>query len=926
MSDARSPPPFDLAALCATLANLNGLRMTSTTPAPASEVLSKNTPAPCWHALPVQQVLARLACDPATGLSAAEADRRRAQDGANTLPEPPRRSTLAIVVRQFKSPLIYILFVASVLAIALSHHGDAVVILLVVLANALIGAFQEGRAERSMTSLRKLSALHVRALRGGHETLIEARDLVAGDVLLLAAGDAVGADARLIESAQLQVAEAALTGESVPVSKAAAALCEDTGLADRHNMVFSGTYATAGRGRAVVVAIGAQTEVGRIAGMTENATEPKTPLEQRIDQFGRWLVAAALGLFIAVVALGLYRELPLADVLMVAISQMVSMVPEGLPVAMTIALAVGMQRMAGRGAIIRRLSAVETLGSTTVICTDKTGTLTRNEMTVSRLWLPDGLEVSVSGVGYAPEGELSAEDAATLPLLQAAALCNDAQLLPPHASHAGWTVLGDPTEGALIVLAVKAGMDLEKLARDAPREAELPFDSDTKMMATRHRCADAPHRVFIKGAPEAVLGLCSAADRALTQAAHAAAEAMAGRALRVLAFAVVDDDRLDAGFGALTGRARLLGLVGQIDPPREEVKAAVTECRTAGIRPVMVTGDHKLTGLAIARELGIARDGDRAVDGGELERMSEADLRSDLSCIAVFARVHPAQKLRIVEALQARGEVVAMTGDGVNDAPALARADVGVAMGITGTEVAKSAAKIIITDDNFSTIVGAVEQGRVVYGNLKKVILYLFATSIDEVALLLLALLGGYPLPLAAVQILWINIVTEGTLTVNLVMDPPNGDEMKRVPVPRNDRLIDRTMLGRVLLMSTAAVLVTFGWFVYRLHQEVPIELVRTETFTLLAMCQWFNVLNCQSASRSALALGLLKNPWLLGGLSLSMGLQALVLYAPPLNTLFYTVPLAPASLLPLAALASCVLWAEELRKLITGQLSIQHS
>ncbi|NDP64813.1 HAD-IC family P-type ATPase [Polaromonas sp.] len=875
-------------------------------------------PAPPWHALPVEQVLARLACDPASGLSEADIAQRRAQGGENTLPEPPRRSTLAIIARQFKSPLIYILFVAAVLAIALSHYGDAVVILLVVLANALIGAFQEGRAERSMASLRRLSALHVRVLRGGHEMAIEARELVTGDVLLLAAGDAVGADARLIEAAQLQVAEAALTGESVPVSKAVPALPDETGLADRHNMVFSGTYATAGRARAVVVAIGTQTEVGRIAGMTESATEPQTPLEQRIAQFGRWLVVAALLLFVTVVALGLFRELPLADVLMVAISQMVSMVPEGLPVAMTIALAVGMQRMAGRGAIIRRLSAVETLGSTTVICTDKTGTLTRNEMTVGQLWLPGGLEVSVSGIGYAPEGELSVEDAATGPLLQAAALCNDAQLLPPEASRTEWSVLGDPTEGALLVLAVKAGIDLEKLARIAPREAELPFDADTKMMATRHRCADAPHRVFIKGAPEAVLGLCNAGDGALTQAARTAAEAMAGRALRVLAFAVVDDDRLDAGFGALAGRARLLGLVGQIDPPREEVKAAVAECRAAGIRPVMVTGDHKLTGLAIARELGIARDGDRAVDGAELERMGEADLRNDLDRIAVFARVHPAQKMRIVEALQAHGEVVAMTGDGVNDAPALARADVGVAMGITGTEVAKSAAKIIITDDNFSTIVGAVEQGRVVYGNLKKVILYLFATSIDEVVLLLLALLGGYPLPLAAVQILWINIVTEGTLTVNLVMDPPDGDEMKRAPVPKGDRLVDRTMLGRVLLMSSVAVLVTFGWYVWRLGQGAPIELVRTETFTLLAMCQWFNVLNCQSPTRSALALGLLKNPWLLGGLSLSMGLQALVLYAPPLNTLFYTVPLAPASLLLLAALASCVLWAEELRKLIT--------
>ncbi|MDI1274291.1 HAD-IC family P-type ATPase [Polaromonas sp.] len=879
-------------------------------PAPAS---------PLWHAMPAGEVLTRLGCDPAVGLSAAEVTQRRARDGANALPETQRRSMLSVFARQFKSPLIYILFAAAILAIAMAHYGDAVVILAVVLVNAVVGTFQEGRAERSMASLRRLAALRVRVLRDGQEAMIEARELVPGDVLLLAAGDAIGADARLVEEAQLQVAEAALTGESVPVSKKVAPLSDSTGLADRHNMLFSGTYATAGRARAVVVAIGSHTEVGRIAGLTEAAADPKTPLEQRIEQFGRWLVVAALVLFVAVVALGMFRNLPLADVLMVAISQMVSMVPEGLPVAMTIALAVGMQRMAGRGAIIRRLSAVETLGSTTVICTDKTGTLTRNEMTVSALWLPGGQEVSVSGTGYAPEGKLSSNDAALLPLLQAAALCNDAQLLPPEEARTQWSVLGDPTEGALKVLAAKAGIALEKLARDAPREAELPFDADTKMMATRHRFAGAPRRVFIKGAPEVLLHLCAADGTAVIHAARTAADAMAARALRVLAFAVVEDDVLDpdAGFDALAGRARLLGLAGQIDPPREEVKTAVAECRAAGIRPVMVTGDHKLTGLAIARELGIARDGDRAVDGTELEYMNEADLRDGLARISVFARVHPAQKLRIVEALQANGEVVAMTGDGVNDAPALARADVGVAMGITGTEVAKSAAKIIITDDNFATIVAAVEQGRVVYGNLKKVILYLFATSIDEVVVLLLALLAGYPLPLAAVQILWINIVTEGTLTVNLVMDPADGDEMKRTPVPRNDRLLDRTMLGRVLLMSATAVLVTFGWFVWRLEQGLPMDLVRTETFTVLAMCQWFNVLNCQSATRSALRLGLLKNPWLLGGLALSIALQVLVLYAPFMNTLFYTVPLAPASLLPLLLLASSVLWAEELRKLL---------
>ncbi len=888
-------------------------------------------PRALWHALEAPAVLVQLASDAEAGLSSQEAAQRAAAQGPNTLPESVRRSLLQMLLHQFKSPLIYILFVAAVLAAGMGHWGDAAVILAVVVVNALIGTYQEGRAERSMAALRQLSALQVRVLRDGQERAIAARELVPGDVLLLGAGDAVAADARLIEQASLAVAEAALTGESVPVNKRLPALPEATGLADRRNMVFSGTHVTAGRARAVVTAIGTHTEVGGIARLTEGAEEPKTPLELRITQFGRYLVAAALLLFVVVVALGLLRGLPLADVVMVAISQMVSMVPEGLPVAMTIALAVGMQRMAARGAIIRRLSAVETLGSTTVICSDKTGTLTRNEMTVSALWLPPARHIEVSGVGYAPQGEFAEADRALDPtdgamnaLLRAAALCNDAELQPPEDEQASWSVLGDPTEAALLVAARKAGIDVAALRREAPREAELPFDSDCKMMATRHEGSGAQRPLYIKGAPEAVLRLCTGDGAATIRAARESAEQMAGQALRVLAVAVVADERLGAGeaslaagYDGLVGRATLLGLIGQIDPPREEVKVAVAECRAAGIRPIMVTGDHKLTGLAIARALGIARDGDRAVDGSELERMNEAELLEALDRIAVFARVHPAQKLRIVEALQSRGDVVAMTGDGVNDAPALARADVGVAMGITGTEVAKSAAKIVITDDNFATIVGAVEQGRVVYGNLKKVVLYLFATSMAEVLVLLLALVLGYRLPLAAVQILWINIVTEGTVTVNLVMDPPDGDEMQRAPVPRDDRLLSAEVLWRVALMTPVIALASFGWFVWRQAEGVPYEMVRTETFTVLAVCQWFNVLNCQSATRSALSLGIFRNRWLLGGLVLGIALQGAVLYWAPLNELFHTLPIPPADLLPIVAVASAVLWVEELRKFI---------
>ena len=882
-------------------------------------------PATAWHALEADAVLAQLGSDAAAGLSGAAVPERAARSGPNALPEPPRRSLLGVFLHQFKSPLIYILFVAAALALTMGHWSDAAVILAVVLVNAIVGAYQEGRAERSMTALRRLAALQVRVLRDGREQTLPARGLVPGDVLLLAAGDAVGADARLIEEARLQVAEAALTGESVPVSKAVAPLPEATALADRRNMVFAGTHVTAGRGLAVVTAIGTHTEVGAIARLTEGAEEPKTPLERRIAQFGRVLVGAALALFVAVVALGVLRGLPLDDVLMVALSQMVSMVPEGLPVAMTIALAVGMQRMAARGAVIRRLSAVETLGSTTVICSDKTGTLTRNEMTVAALWLPGGRRIDVSGAGYTPAGSLTEAgaavahgDAAVAALLRAAVLCNDADLVAPDDERAAWRALGDPTEAALLAAAAKVGLEAAALRRRCPRDAEWPFDADAKLMATRHGA-----ELLIKGAPETVRRLCRADGATAVQAARDAADDMAGHALRVLAVAAAPADALADGdaLDAVAGRATLLGLVGQIDPPRDEAKVAVAACRAAGIRTVMVTGDHKLTGLAIARALDIARDGDRAVDGAELERLNDAELEDGLERIAVFARVHPAQKLRIVEALQARREVVAMTGDGVNDAPALARADVGVAMGITGTEVAKSAARIVVTDDNFATIVGAVEQGRVVYANLKKVILYLFATSIDEVIVLLLALLLGYRLPLAAVQILWINIVTEGTLTVNLVMDPPDGDEMRRPPVPRDDPLVDRAMLARIALMVTSAVCATFGWFVWRQAGGVPFETVRTETFTVLAMCQWFNVLNCQSATRSALRLGILRNPWLLAGLAISVALQLAVLYWEPLGVLFHTAAIPAADLLPLLAAASGVLWVEELRKLVVRRM-----
>lgn len=877
-----------------------------------------------------------LTSDSTHGLSVHEAKERLRQFGSNELPEPKRRHLVTIFFHQFLSPLIYLLLVAAGIAFFIGEAGDSLVILAVVILNAVVGAYQEGRAEQSLDALRRLSKLKTRILRGSREQIIEASKIVPGDILILSSGDAVPADARLIEASTIAVAEAALTGESLPVVKSLTTLSESTPLADRKNMIFAGTHITAGRGIAIVTATGIKNEIGMIAHLAATTLPPKTQLELRVQKFGRYLVVAAVVIFFLVIGLGLLRGIPFAQIFMLAISQMVSLVPEGLPVAMTIALAVGVQRMARRGTVVRRLAAVETLGSTTIICTDKTGTLTRNEMAVVAIYLPAGKrEIIVTGVGYAPEGYFMEReykltpniDKSLVKLFEASALCNDSQLLGPDASGAPWRVVGDPTEGALLTLVAKGGVDPRTIRNQYPRTAELPFNSDSKMMATQHTI-DGKSTVYLKGAPEVFLELCDSIyhdghieifDDTIRMEVQTAAKTMADSALRLLAIGFVRDAHIDGskGFTPFSGKVTLIGLIGELDPPRDEIASSVRECQRAGIRPVMVTGDHKATGLAIAKALGISQNNDIAIDGQELDLLSDEALADKIDSISVFARVHPAQKLRIVEAYQKKGNVVAMTGDGVNDAPALVRADVGVAMGITGTEVAKEAAKIVITDDNFSTIVAAVSEGRLVYQNIRKLILFLFVTSIDEVVVLFLALILGYPVPLAAVQILWINLVTEGTLTVNLIMEPAEGDEMQRSPIPMDQPLLDRTLLSRIPLMVSASVISTFGWFVFRTSQGVATAQVQTETFTVLAVCQWFNVLNCRSALRSAFSWDLLKNPWLIGGLVIGNLLHVAVIYWPPLSQFFHTVPIDAVQFFAIGAVASLVLWTEEIRKFI---------
>lgn len=885
-----------------------------------------------WFAMKPEEILPELAVTPRFGLSDDEAAKRLSSYGPNVFPEKKRNSILLVFLRQFRSPLIYLLLIAALGAFLLGETRDAAVIVAVLLINAIIGAFQEGKAERSMAALRQISSLKTRVLREGKEHVVAARELVPGDIILLSSGDAVGADARLLEVANLEVAEAALTGESVPVRKRPEPLAGETLLADRQNMVFAGTQVTSGRAKGVVVATGAHTEVGKIAKLTQSAEEPKTPLENRIAQFGRYLIYAAILLFFVIVGLGRVRGVPFTEIFMIGVSQVVSMIPEGLPVAVTVALSVGVQRMAARKTIVRRLSAVETLGSTSVICSDKTGTLTRNEMTVTTLYSQDGREIEVTGVGYAPEGDLRMSGrtvaAREIPeirvLLEAAIVCNDAQLDRSEEKEASWNPVGDPTEVALLTLAMKGGLDTRMVHKSLPRIDEIPFDSGVKMMATQHS-RTGRSVVYIKGAPEVVLDLCfgrGAPKRAL-EAVQAdrvriqdAAERMASKALRVLAFAKVEDVSGElSNFEAFRGKADFLGFVGQLDPPRIEVKDAVVECKRAGIQPVMVTGDHKATGWAIARSLGIAGEKNIAVDGSELEQMTDETLKDRLDEVAVFARVHPAQKLRIVEAYQSRNGVVAMTGDGVNDAPALARANVGVAMGITGTEVAKEAAKIVIADDNFATIVKAVEEGRLIYRNIKKLILYLFSTSASEILVLLTALLIGYPPPLVAVQILWINLVTDGAVTVTLIMEPPEGDEMQHRPIPMHESLLTRPLLRRIALMAPAIAVSTLGFFIYQIKTGVPFVQARTEAFTVLAVSQWFNVLNCRSDHQSVFRLSLLRNKWLMGGLIVGNVLHAGVIFLEPMNRLFHTVQIPLIEALKIGLISSLVLWVEEVRK-----------
>ena len=846
----------------------------------------------------VAEVLRRFGSDTQVGLTTPEARSRIARQGANELLATPPVSPWAILLEQFKNVLIVILLCAIVLSAALGHTIEASAIAVIVLFAAVLGFYQEYRAERVLEALRRLSAPTATVLRDGEERSLPAREVVTGDIVYLRTGDKIPADGRLVESVNLKCDEAVLTGESMPVEKQTAPLAPaNLAIADRTNMVYAGTAVTYGRGRAVVVATAMKTEFGRIAESLQKVESGRTPLQKNLDRVGNILARAALGIVVLVAAIGLLRGQPLLDMIIFSIALAVAVVPEALPAVVTISLAIGVQRMARRNALVRRLPAVETLGSVSVICSDKTGTLTKDEMTARKIFVA-GRMIAVSGSGYEPKGEFSDDDQSVEPrgplalLLQAAALASDARLArdPEH----GWTISGDPTEAALVVAAAKGGFDKVELDAKFPRVNEIPFTSESKRMTTLHT-ANGRTVAYAKGAPEVILSACALLesdggvvplDPDAKQAIVESGRMMAADALRVLAVAYKPDAEL------LNAEREMifLGLVGMIDPPRPEAKAAIDTCARAGIRTMMITGDHPLTAGAVAQELGMLADG-KVVTGAEIDALSDEALEREVENFTVVARVSSAHKLNIVTALQKRGESVAMTGDGINDAPALKKADIGVAMGVTGTDVTKEAADMTLTDDNFASIVAAVEEGRAVFENIKKYLMFLLSSNLGEILLLAGATLLGWPLPLTAVQILYINLATDGLPALALAVDPHEEDLMRRKPRDPRRGIFTRPVVALMLTGGVWSAVVNLTMFRWALNSGRSLEEAMTMVFAGLTLIEFFKAYNYRSDRHSVLRRPF-SNKWLNLSVTWETILLAAVVYAP-----FFQRPLSTFSL-----------------------------
>ncbi len=851
-----------------------------------------------WHTLTVEESLERLSSS-RTGLSSNEAEQRLEQFGPNELQMQGRVSPWTILLEQFKNVLIVILLLATALSAFLGHGVEAIAITVIVLFAVILGFIQEFRAERAIEALREMAAPNATVVRDGREQRIPAHNLVPGDLVILATGDKVPADARLTEAINLQTVEAPLTGESTPVEKHSGPLADgELPTADRKNMAFAGTAVTYGRGRALVVATAMQTEFGKIARLLEGVDTAKTPLQKNLDRIGKLLARAAFAVVFVIVAVGLFRGQPFVEMLIFGVALAVAVVPEALPAVVTISLALGVKRMVRRNALVRRLPAVETLGSTSVICSDKTGTLTKDEMTVRRLYVA-GRMIEVSGTGYEPQGTFSqngsdlSRSEPLSQLLRAAALASDARVEQRNGAGT-WEVKGDPTEGALVVAAAKAGLNKIELDSQFSRVSEIPFTAETKRMTTLHQTTS-DLVAYAKGAPEVIVQSCAsvltdkgveALDDGRRTEVLERAKQMAEEAMRVLAIAYKANATLKDAESDMT----LLGLAGMIDPPRPEAKAAVQKCNEAGIKVIMITGDHPLTAKAVAEELAITKGG-RIVNGADLEAMDDAQLEREVDSIEVCARVSPAHKLRVVTALQNRGQVVAMTGDGVNDAPALKKADIGIAMGITGTDVSKEAAAMTLTDDNFASIVAAVEEGRGIFSNIKKYLMYLLSSNIGEIGLMAGATLAGLPLPLSAVQILYVNLATDGLPALALAVDPPERGLMQRRPRDPHIGIFTRPVVLLMLAGGIWSAIVNLGLFIWAYNSGRPLAEAMTMTFVSLVLIQFFKAYNFRS-DRDSVLRDPFANKWLNLAIGWELIMLALILYVPVLERVFGTVAL----------------------------------
>ncbi|MBD3349618.1 MAG: HAD-IC family P-type ATPase [Candidatus Eisenbacteria bacterium] len=880
------------------------------------------------HSMSAESVLDMLESSP-EGLTADRAGERHDEFGPNDLESEDGAHPAKLLLRQVRSPLIYLLAGAAAISLAAGKLIDSGVIAGVIVLNTVLGFIQEWRAEGALAALRQMAAPAANVLRDGEARGIDASEVVPGDMLLLEAGDRVAADARVIESSELRVDESALTGESQPETKEPSPVDEDTPVGDRRSMVWMSTHVTGGQGRAVVIATGMRSQIGAIAEEVRATGREETPLQRRMHRLGVVLGSLGIALATAVFFLGLLGGHGTVEMLLFAVAVAVSAIPEGLPAAITVALALGLRRMADRHAIVRRLTAVETLGSTTVICSDKTGTITENQMTVRRMW-SGGTVFEVTGEGYDPEGTIRAEDGEALAeipapleeLLRGGVLTNNSRVREVDGQ---WRSEGDPSEVALLVAARKAGLEPDAIQESAGRIDEIPFSSDRKYMATlRAGLPDGGRRAIVKGAPDRLLdfathvlidGKKEKLDEERRAEIRAANERFAGEALRVMAGAYRDfgSDKAELSESDVETGLTLAGLWGMIDPPREESAPAVAASKEAGIRTVLITGDHATTALAIARKVGIS-ESDRALTASDVESLDTGELADAALESRVFARVSPAHKLKIMEALKDHGHVVAMTGDGVNDAPALKGADIGVAMGRSGTEVAREAADMVLTDDNYATIVDAVEEGRTIYSNLRRVVFFLLATNLGEILTLTGALVLGMGLPLTAVMILWVNLVTDGACTVPLGVEPRHWNVLKEPPRDPKESIVNRPMVRRMAMLTPIMAAGTLGLFHWE-SQTGDLQHARTVAFTTLAAFQWFQALNARSQTQSVFSIGLLGNRWLLVGLGVAVAMQFLVVHTPLGQQLFGTTHLSSADWLRILLVSSSIWLADEIRK-----------